>query len=44
MVKLSVREPRSELELSQLLFINIRQRELIKALAVLSLSTYIYSS
>jgi len=40
----SVREPTSKPELSQLLFISIRQRELIRVLAVLSLSTYTYSN
>jgi len=35
-----VRRANSELELSQLLFISIRQRELIRVLAVLGLSTY----
>jgi len=39
----SIREPTSELELSQLLFISIRQRELIRVLTVLSLSVYTYS-
>jgi len=36
----TVRKANSELELSQLLFISIRQRELIRVLTVLGLSTY----
>ena len=35
-----VRKANSEPELSQLLFISIRQRELVRVLAILSLSTY----
>jgi len=34
------RKANSELELSQLLFISVRQRELVKVLTVLGLSTY----
>ena len=37
----SIRKANFELELSQLLFISIRQRKLVKVLAVLDLSTYI---
>jgi len=36
-----VKKANSELELSQLLFISIRQRELVRVLAILDLSTYI---
>ena len=35
-----VRKANSEPELSQLLFISIRQRKLVRVLAILSLSTY----
>ena len=42
--KEAVRKANSELELSQLLFISVRQRELIRVLAVLGLSTYTTSS
>jgi len=40
----TIRKANSKLELSQLLFISVRQRELIRVLAVLSLSTYTNSS
>ena len=39
-MSLFVRTANSEPELSQLLFISIRQRELIRVLTVLDLSTY----
>jgi len=42
--KEAVRKANSELELSQLLFISVRQRELIRVLAVLGSSTYTTSS
>jgi len=42
--KKAVRKANSELELSQVLFISIRQRELIRVLAVLGLSAYTTSS
>jgi len=42
--KEAVRKANSELKLSQLLFISVRQRELIRVLTVLGLSTYTTSS
>jgi len=42
--KKTVRKANSELELSQVLFISIRQRELIRVLTVLGLSAYTTSS
>jgi len=42
--KKAVRKANSELELSQVLFISIRQRELIRVLTVLGLSAYTTSS
>ena len=42
--KSGIRKANSKLELSQLLFISIKQRELIRVLAVLGLSTYTTSS
>ena len=38
--KEAVRKANSELELNQVFFISVRQRELVRVLAILGLSTY----